>query len=204
MCAGGAWIGGGGTNTGRCRSPRCQRWRATPAIPSPSCVITSDGCADADRLSVDREWPLSGTQCLDMRSATALTSTTDRKACRAKAGRQALSGATVIGHLPRIANRHVTPNLHQSFVSLFNPYSYFLDRGRTAAAEATVVHSCTPPCRFRSRYLIEYKTKPLESTNRRLKDQITLYPDSNFFFHSRNLEHIDWYSHFEELNEYVL
>ena len=167
-------------------------------------MITSDGSADADWTSVVREWPLSGTQWLDMRSATALTSTTDRKVCGAKAGRQALSGAIVIGHLPRTANRHVTPSLHQSSVSPFNPYSYFLDKGRTADTEATVVHTCTPPCRFRSRYLMEYKTKPLESTNRRLKDQITLYPDSNFFFHSRDLEHIDWYNHFEELNEYVL
>ena len=47
---------------------------------------------------------------------------------------------------------------------------------------------------------MEYKTKPLESTNRRLKDQITLYPDSNFFFHSRDLEQIDWYNH-PELTE---
>ena len=167
-------------------------------------MIISDGCADADWPSVDREWPLSGTQWLDMRSATALTSTTDRKVCGAKAGRQALSGAIVIGHLPRTANRHVTPNLHQSSVSPINPYSYFLDKGRTAATEATVVHNCTPPCRFRSRYLIEHKTKPLESTNRRLKVQITLYPDSNFLLHSRDLEQIDWFSHFEELNEYVL
>ncbi len=44
----------------------------------------------------------------------------------------------------------------------------------------------------------------MEGTNRRLKVQITLYPDSNLLLHSRDLEHIDWYSHFEELNEYVL